>query len=72
VESNGYQLGPVTNSQTPADETQVFVERGYEEEAEAVARTLGIDSIAAVDRESSELSKGADVVVIVGEDRADL
>jgi len=72
VKSNGYELGAVTNSQTPSDETQVFFERGHEEEAKAVARTLGVDSVATVDRESSELANGADVVVIVGEDRADL
>lgn len=72
VESNGYQLGAVTNSQTPADETQVFFQRGHEEEAKAVARTLGVDTVAVVDRDSSELAKGADVVVVVGEDRAQL
>jgi len=72
VESNGYELGVVANSETPAAETQVFFERGHEDEAKAVARTLGVDSVAAVDAESSELAKGADVVVLVGEDRADL
>ncbi len=72
VESNGFKLGAVTNSQTPANETQVFYERGHEEEAKTVARDLGVDSVSVVDSETSHLAEGADVILLVGEDRADL
>lgn len=72
VESNGYKLGAVTNSRTPADETQVFYERGHEQEAKAVARDLGADSVSVIDPDTSDLADGADVVVLVGEDRAEL
>jgi LytR cell envelope-related transcriptional attenuator len=70
VEANGYALGAVTNSETPADETAVFFERGHEEEARVVARDLGVQSVSPVDSDASGVAEGADVVVVAGEDRA--
>jgi anti-sigma factor RsiW len=70
VDTSGYALGVVTNSDVPADESMVLFERGHEEEATAVARDLGIDPVDLIDSDSSALADGADVVVIAGEDRA--
>jgi hypothetical protein len=70
VEANGYFLGAVTNSPTPAEETVVLYERGHEEEAKFVASDLGVDVVQLIDAESRELADGADVVVVAGEDRA--
>jgi hypothetical protein len=70
VDTSGYALGVVTNSDVPADESLVLFERGHEEQAEAVARDLGIDAVDLIDPDSSALADGADVVVIAGEDRA--
>lgn len=70
VDTSGYALGVVTNSDIPADESMVLYERGHEEEARAVARDLGIDAVDLIDSGSSALAEGADVVVIAGEDRA--
>jgi LytR cell envelope-related transcriptional attenuator len=72
VETNGYALGAVTNSELPADESMVLFERGHEDEAEAVADDLGIKSVELIDEDSRALADGADVVVIAGEDRAEL
>jgi hypothetical protein len=72
VEANGYALGAVTNSETPADETTVLFERGHEEEARSVARDLGLKDVSPVDSDSSAVAEGADVVVVAGEDRARL
>jgi hypothetical protein len=72
VETNGYALGAVTNSELPADESMVLFERGHEDEAEAVADDLGIKSVEPIDADSRALADGADVVVIAGEDRAEL
>jgi hypothetical protein len=72
VEANGYALGAVTNSETPAPESRVLFERGHEEEAQAVARDLGVDAVEPIDAEASAVAAGADVVVIAGEDRAQL
>jgi hypothetical protein len=71
VEVNGYTLGSVTNSPTPATQTVVLYERGHEEEARFVARDLGVDVVQLIDPESRELAQGADVVVVAGEDRAE-
>ena len=70
VEANGYFLGAVTNSPTPATETIVLYERGHEEEAKFVANDLGVNVVQLIDAESRELANGADVVVVAGEDRA--
>jgi hypothetical protein len=69
VEANGYTLGAVTNSPTPATQTVVLYERGHEEDAKFVARDLGVDVVQLIDPESRELAQGADVVVVAGEDR---
>jgi hypothetical protein len=70
VEANGYTLGAVTNSETPAMETVVLYERGHEEEAQVVARDLGVEVVQLLDPDTRELAVGADVVVVAGEDRA--
>jgi hypothetical protein len=70
VEANGYFLGAVTNSPTPAEETVVLYERGHEEEAKVVANDLGVEVVQLIDAESRALAEGADVVVVAGEDRA--
>jgi LytR cell envelope-related transcriptional attenuator len=70
VEANGYTLGSVTNSPTPADQTVILYERGHEEEAKFVASDLGVTVVQLVDAESRELAEGADVIVVAGEDRA--
>jgi hypothetical protein len=71
LEANGYTVGAVTNSETPTDETVVLYERGHEEEAQVVARDLGVSVVQLIDPESRELADGADVVVVAGEDRAE-
>ena len=70
VEANGFTLGAVTNSLTPATETVVLYERGHEQEAKLVAEDLGVSVVQLIDPESRELAEGADVVVVAGEDRA--
>jgi hypothetical protein len=72
VETNGYALGAVTNSDVPAEDSQVLFERGSEDAANAVASDLGVQSVEPIDSDSSALADGADVVVIAGEDRAQL
>jgi hypothetical protein len=70
VEANDYSLGVVTNSDTPAEESMVLFERGHEEEAQVVARDLGVDVVEPIDSETGALAENADVVVVAGEDRA--
>ena len=62
----------MTNSETPAEETFVMFERGHEEEAQAVADDLGLKDVSPIDSEAASLADGADVVVVAGEDGAQL
>jgi hypothetical protein len=72
VEANGYTLGAVTNSESPAGDTVVLFQRGHEEEARSVASDLGLEGVSPVDPDSRAVAGGADVVVVAGEDRARL
>jgi hypothetical protein len=72
IEAGGFQLGNVTNSVTPFERTVVMFERGQEDEAEAVAKRLGVKDVKPMDAQTRELAEGADAVVIAGEDRVRL
>jgi hypothetical protein len=72
VGANGYAVGTVggTNGQFP--QTTVMFADGDRKAARKVARDLGLDadSVEGLDRETELLAGEANVVVIVGEDRA--
>jgi LytR cell envelope-related transcriptional attenuator/zinc ribbon protein len=69
VEAKGFGLGAVTNSAEPSEHSIVLYASGKRREAKEVGKTLGIDRFKAVDRANGRLSKGADVVVVIGGDR---
>lgn len=77
LESGGFVRGAVGNSDPVAD-SLVLYQRGHEQEAEAVAERLGIETVEVIDEDTeanvAELSEAieleaAAVVVIAGEDR---
>jgi LytR cell envelope-related transcriptional attenuator len=70
VEAGDFVLGPVTNSETPFENTTVMYEPGSEDEGQAVARELGLARVIPMDAETRALAEGAPVAVIAGEDRA--
>ncbi len=70
VEGKGFQLGAVTNSSTSFDESVVMFQRGNAPEAQRVAKALGISQVRLMTTEIAEVSGGAPVSVIVGEDNA--
>ena len=70
VEGKGFQLGAVTNSSTSFVDSVVMFERGSAPEARRVARALGISQVRLMSAEIAEVSGGAPVSVIVGEDNA--
>lgn len=70
VERKGFQLGPVTNSSTSFTESVVMFERGHAREAHRVATVLGIPAVRLMTPDIAEVSEGAPVAVIVGEDNA--
>jgi len=70
VESEGFQLGAVTNSSTSFSESVVMFSRGNAPEARRVAAALGISDVRLMTSDISSVSGGAPVSVIVGEDNA--
>lgn len=69
VEANEFELGTVTNSETPYENTTVVYAAGAQREAQAVATALGAARVRPMDAEIRALAQGADVAVIAGEDR---
>jgi hypothetical protein len=71
VVAGDFELGTITNSETPYDRTTVMFEPGSETEAEAVAQELGVQAnVVAMDADTRALVDGAQVAVIAGADRA--
>jgi hypothetical protein len=65
-----YKLGPVTNTPLPFDTSVVMFDAGGEETANQVAAALGITDVRAIDPDTKSVAEGANVVVVVGADRA--
>ncbi|MBK5220574.1 MAG: LytR C-terminal domain-containing protein [Thermoleophilia bacterium] len=70
IESKGYQLGKVTNSNEPAETSVVMFARGHKPEAETVAKQLQIPDLRLMTGSIESDSGGANVAVIIGEDDA--
>ena len=70
IESKGYQLGAVTNSDEPAETSIVMFTRGHRPEAKKVAKQLQISEVQMMTTEIKTDSGEANVAVIIGEDDA--
>ena len=70
IESRGYQLGAVTNSDEPAETSIVMFTTGHKPEAKKVAKQLQISELQMMTTEIKADSGGANVAVIIGEDDA--
>ncbi len=70
IESKGYQLGAVTNSDEPAETSIVMFTTGHKPEAKKVAKQLQISEVKMMTTEIKKDSGGANVAVIIGEDDA--
>jgi hypothetical protein len=70
VERKGFSLGAVTNSASSFSESLVMYARGSAPEARRVGRALGIQDVRAMTADIAEVSGGAPVSVVVGEDNA--
>lgn len=72
VESDGFQLGAVTNSRNSFTESVVMFSRGHKPEARRVARSLTIPKVRLLTPDIQQVSGGSVVSVVVGEDKAQL
>jgi hypothetical protein len=70
VESKGFQLGAVTNSKSSFASSVVMFKSGHAPEARRVAKQLQISKTQPMNDEVEEVSGGANVAVVVGEDNA--
>jgi hypothetical protein len=70
VERKGFSLGAITNSASSFSESVVMYARGSAPEARRVGRALGIQEVRAMSADIAEVSGGAPVSVVVGEDNA--
>ena len=70
VETKGFELGAVTNSDSQFESSVVMFKKGREPEAKKVAKQLSIDKVEPMTTEVSEVSGEASVSVVVGEDNA--
>ncbi|HWC08754.1 MAG TPA: LytR C-terminal domain-containing protein [Solirubrobacterales bacterium] len=70
IESKGYQLGAVTNSDEPAETSVVMFTRGHRPEAKKVAKQLQISEVQMMTTDIKTDSGEASVAVIIGEDDA--
>jgi hypothetical protein len=70
VERKGFSLGVVTNSASSFSESVVMYARGSAPEARRVGKALDITEVRLMTPEIAEVSGGAPVSVVVGEDHA--
>jgi hypothetical protein len=70
VERRGFSLGAVTNSASSFSESVVMFARGSAPEARRVARALEIPEVRLMTTDIAEVSGGAPVSLVVGEDNA--
>lgn len=70
IESKGYQLGAVTNSDEPAETSVVMFTTGHKPEAKKVAKQLQIADVKMMTTDIKRDSGEASVAVIIGEDDA--
>jgi hypothetical protein len=70
VESKGFELGAVTNSDSSFEDSVVMFKQGRKPEAKQVAKDLSIAKVQPMSNEVAQVSGEANVSVIVGEDNA--
>lgn len=70
VESKGFELGAVTNSDSSFEDSVVMFKQGRKPEAKQVAKDLSIAKVQPMSNEVAQVSGEANVSVVVGEDNA--
>ncbi len=72
LEGGGFQIGVVSNSRNSFTESVVMFNRGYKPEATRVGRNLRIRKVRQMTPDIKSDSAGANVSVVVGQDKANL
>lgn len=72
LESDGYDMGAVTDATETFTESVVMYKKGSEAAAKKVGKAVGIDNTELMTSEIADLSTGADVTVVIGTDHGPL
>lgn len=70
VERKGFKVGAITNTNSSFEESVVMFMLGHKPEANKVAKSLRISKVKLMSSEVEQVSEGANVAVIAGEDNA--
>ncbi|HEX6602590.1 MAG TPA: LytR C-terminal domain-containing protein [Solirubrobacterales bacterium] len=70
VEHKGFKLGAVTNSNSSFSKSVVEYRNGFKPEAAKVSKELGIDKVRPMSADIAQVSAGASVSVVIGDDKA--
>jgi hypothetical protein len=68
----GFKLGAVTNTDVPVQTTAVMYDQGGKSQADQVAGRLGIQQVQPMSADIKKIAAGAQVAIVVGQDRAGL
>lgn len=71
VEEKGFEAGAVTNSSETFEDSVVMFKPGHEPEAKLVAKRISIPKVEPMSGEIIQVSRKANVAVVVGEDNAE-
>ena len=71
VEDKGFEAGAVTNSSETFEDSVVMFKPGHEPEAKLVAKRISIPKVEQMSGEIIQVSRKANVAVVVGEDNAE-
>lgn len=68
--AKGYNVGPVSNTESPFEASTVMFAQGSQDCAPEIAPIVGIQASQQMDQEVRTISEGAQVAVVLGEDKA--
>lgn len=68
--TKGYDVGPVSNTESPFEASTVMFAEGSQDCAPEVAPVVDIEATEPMDQEVRTISEGAQVAVVLGEDKA--
>ena len=70
LKQRAYDVGPISNSATPLDTSTVMFDQGAQQCAGEVAPIVSINATQAMDQEIRSISEGAQVAVVLGDDKS--
>ncbi|MBM3667794.1 MAG: LytR family transcriptional regulator [Actinobacteria bacterium] len=70
LETKGYVVGPITNTESGFEASVLMFAKGAQQCAPEIGEVVGVQASEPMDSEIQGISEGADVAVVLGEDKA--